>query len=206
MKLTSMQKMIAVIVAIVIAAVLVVVFLIMPQFSTLSDLDAQLSAAQLSVQQAQATLTQLESVKQGAAITDAELLKGGTEMPDSPQLPTLIIELQDIAAASGVTVTHFGPSQPTPGVGGQFTEVPIALNVNAHWDDLLDYLRRINESTRLLRITTLGITPPTSTSSTETVTEANQVLGVTINMKAYVIGNNGVLGSQGATATAPAGQ
>jgi Tfp pilus assembly protein PilO len=201
MKLTSLQKLIGAVVLIAIVAIVAVVVLILPQFSVMADLDAQKAAAQISVDQAKSVLAQLQAAKSQAALTDAALLKAGTMVPDSPQLPTLIIEMQDIANSAGVTVTHFGPSVPAATTGAQYTEIPLSLTVNAHWDDLLDYLRRINDSTRLLRVSTIAITPPAATSTTETVTEENQLLGVTLSMKAYVIGNNGVLSSQTATST-----
>jgi type IV pilus assembly protein PilO len=202
MKLTSMQKMIAAIVVLALVAILAVVFVIMPQFAMLTQLNADEAAAQASVQQANAELAQLESAKARAAQTQAELLKISTELPESPQLPTLIIELQDIANASGVDVTRFGPSQPAPVAGGQYTEVPLSVTASARWDDLLDYLRRINGATRLLRVTSLQIAPPSASGgSTATVTQDNQILGLTLSMKAYVIGNNGVVSSPSTTQT-----
>jgi hypothetical protein len=92
-----------------------------------------------------------------AAATEAELLQVGTQMPDSPQLPSLIIELQDIANASGVKVTSIAPGQPVLAAGGQYTEVALSTQVTAEWDDLLDYLKRLDHSTRLLRVSNLTV-------------------------------------------------
>lgn len=203
MKLTSIQKMIASAVLIVIAAVMVVAFVIVPQFARVAELEQQRAAAESRRQQAQAVLNQLEEAKKRAAFTDASLLKIGTQMPDSPQMPTLIMELQDIANAAGVDVTRLSPTQPTPVAGGQFTEISMALNATAKWDDLLDYLRRLNKSTRLLRVTSIALTPPASDEGTKTV--KNPPLGLSLTLKAYVIGANGVVSAASATSTgAPA--
>lgn len=206
MKLTSMQKMILAIVAIVAVALLVVVLVILPLFTQMGTLDAEMTAALQQKQQAQALLAQLEQAKLRASQTQAELLRVGTQMPDSPQLPTLIIELQDMANQSGVYYTTFAPGQPTPVPAKNLTEIPLNVVTQTTWADLLDYTRRLNKSTRLIRVTNITITPIASTATTETADQAQQ-LTVTLSMRAYVIGLNGqVAPSSGATATPPAGQ
>jgi len=201
MKLTSQQKMIIVAALIVVVAALAVLFVIMPQFTQLADLQTQKDAANARAAAASGVLETLRAAKGRAAITQAELLQIGTQMPDSPQLPSLIIELQDIANASGVKVTSMAPGQPVVAASGQYTEVAMSTQVTAEWDDLLDYLKRLDHSTRLLRVTNLTVNPPVASSNT-TGTAASTALSVTMTMKTYVIGNNGVVS---ATATQTAG-
>ena len=201
MKLTSQQKMIIVAALIVVVAALAVLFVIMPQFTQLADLQTQKDAANARASAASGVLEALRAAKGRAAITQAELLQIGTQMPDSPQLPSLIIELQDIANASGVKVTSMAPGQPVVAASGQYTEVAMSTQVTAEWDDLLDYLKRLDHSTRLLRVTNLTVNPPVASSNT-TGTAASTALSVTMTMKTYVIGNNGVVS---ATATQTAG-
>ncbi|HEY5482368.1 MAG TPA: type 4a pilus biogenesis protein PilO [Propionibacteriaceae bacterium] len=201
MKLTSQQKMIIVAALVVVVAALAVIFVIMPQFTQLADLQTQKDAANARAAAASGVLETLRAAKGRAAITQAELLQIGTQMPDSPQLPSLIIELQDIANASGVKVTSMAPGQPVVAASGQYTEVAMSTQVTAEWDDLLDYLKRLDHSTRLLRVTNLTVNPPVASSNT-TGTAASTALSVTMTMKTYVIGNNGVVS---ATATQTAG-
>ena len=201
MKMTSMQKMIVVAALIVVVAAAVVLLVIMPQFTQLADLQVQQSEAQARSQQAAMVLETLRGAKGRAAVTEAELLKIGTQMPDSPQLPALIIELQDIANQSGVKVSSLSPGQPTVAAGGQFTEILLSEVVTAEWDDLLDYLKRLDRSTRLLRVTTLSVMPPPAGTAATTGTVAPTALAVNLTMKAYVIGTNGVV-SSAATQTA----
>jgi len=199
MKMTSLQKMIAVAVLIVGLAAAVVAFVILPQFAQLADLQQQKTDAEARSAQAAMVLETLRGAKGRAAVTEAELLKIGTQMPDSPQLPALIMELQDIANTSGVEVSSLSPGQPTVAAGGQYTEISMSEAVTAEWDDLLDYLKRVDRSTRLLRVTSVSITPPASTNDTSTA--AVTALTVSVTMKAYVIGTNGVV-SSAATQTA----
>jgi Tfp pilus assembly protein PilO len=208
MKLTSMQLMIAAIVGIALVALAVVAFLIFPIFTQLADLDAQKTAADQQVQQANALLGQLEQAKQRASSTQAELLKIGTEMPDSPQLPTLIMELQDIGNASGVEYVNLAPQPPSPIAAKNYTEVVVNVGVRGSWADLLDYFRRVNKSTRLLRIVNVSITPEAPPSLVGTgVPEVKplQVLTVAFTVKAYVIGANGVVAPPEGGAAQPGG-
>jgi len=193
MKMTSLQKMIAVAVLIVGLAAAVVAFVILPQFAQLADLQQQKTDAEARSAQAAMVLETLRGAKGRAAVTEAELLKIGTQMPDSPQLPALIMELQDIANTSGVEVSSLSPGQPTVAAGGQYTEISMSEAVTAEWDDLLDYLKRLDRSTRLLRVTSVSITPPASTNDTSTA--AVTALTVSVTMKAYVIGANGAVSS-----------
>jgi Tfp pilus assembly protein PilO len=202
MKITSMQKMVVTVLAFLIAAALVVVFVILPQFAELDTLSQERAQAESQVQQAQAVLAQLEQSKTRSAVTEAELLKIGTQMPDSPQLPTLIIEMQDLANQSGVTVTSFAPSQPTPNSSGQFTEISMSTALTAKWDDLLDYMRRLNRTTRLLRTTNVTVNPEASTTTTGTAAE-DIPLTVSLTIKAFVIGTNGAVSNAATVTPAP---
>jgi Tfp pilus assembly protein PilO len=201
MKITSMQKMIATVLAFVVIAILVAFLVILPQFGQLDTLSQERIQAQ--VQQAQAVLAQLEESKSRSAATEADILKIGTQMPDSPQLPTLIIEMQDIADKAGVSVTSFAPATPTPAGSGQYTEITMSTALTAGWDDLLDYLRRLNHATRLLRTTNVTITPPASTTGA-TTDDGEPDLTVSLTIKAYVIGTNGVVSSTTTATAAPA--
>lgn len=198
MKMTSVQKMIVAAALVLVAAAMVVAFAIMPQFDQLNALQEQRSAAEARSQQATAVLARLQGAKGRAAVTEAETLKVGTQMPDSPQLPTLIMEMQDIANASGVKVTSIAPGQPVASASGKFTEISLATQVTAEWDDLLDYLKRLDRSTRLLRVVNLSVNPPAAAATT-TGTPAPTALTVTMAVKSYVIGINGVLSSAATT-------
>jgi Tfp pilus assembly protein PilO len=206
MKITSMQKMIAAGAGFVILAVVAIVLLVLPMYTQLNDLATQKIAAQQQLQQAQLVLSRLQDAKSRSASTEAQVLQIGTEMPDSPQLPTLIMELQDIANADDISVTSFAPAQPIPAAGGKFTEIAFTTQLTAKWDDLLDYLTRLNGSTRLLRVTNITISPAASTATTGTDDEGEDPdLTVSLTTKAYVMGTNGVISSS-TTASGTAGQ
>jgi Tfp pilus assembly protein PilO len=194
MKITSMQKMIALGVGLLAIAALGVFLFVLPMNEQLGTLAADKARAQTDLVAAEAQLATLEDTKSRSASTEAEMLKIGTQMPDSPQLPTLIMEMQDIANAAGVKVTSFSPAQPAPSADGKYTEISLGTQFEARWTDVLDYLRRLDKSTRLLRVTNVTITALASADTTATADEEVN-LSVSLTTKAYVIGNNGVVGA-----------
>jgi type IV pilus assembly protein PilO len=217
MKLTSMQKIIAVAVAIAAAAVVVFFFLIFPMFGQLSELDSKQQSADALVQQSQTTLKQLQEAKAKASETQAQLVRVSNEVPENPELPTLIIELQDICNVSGVRFVSIAPKDPVYRGGDSdvpedinFTDVPVDMVVEGTWTDFLDLLRRLNGMTRAIRVTDVSIQGPTalpsSVSPTATIVEPmHPLLRVTMSIKAFVMGNMGVLvgSSSAASGTAP---
>lgn len=200
MKLTSMQKMLAVIAVVVLMAIAAVALLIVPKFGELSQLDVDREAALAEVQQARTRVAQLRQSAAKASITQAELLKLANEFPETPELPSLIMELQDAANASGIRFATFGPGKPVAAIDGRYTELPLDVAFTGTWSDMLDYMRRVNHMTRAIRVTDVtlaGQAPPTQPS----LASEDMTLTLTLAMRAYVMGVNG---QAPAAAAAPA--
>ncbi len=199
MKLTSMQKMLAVVAAMVLGVVIVVALLILPKAGELSQLEADRQAAEQEVAQTRALLAQLQQAKSGAAVTQAALLRIANEFPESPDLPSLIIELQDVSNASGVRFNRVTPGEPVAPAGSQYMEVPMKIALVGGWSDILDYLRRLNRMTRAVRVTSINLIPVTEgVSPTSTVAPD---LTANLDLKAYVMSPVTAPAGVGATAT-----
>ena len=173
MRLTSFQKLMAVVGAIALAAIVAIMLLIVPQFTALSQLSTDQQSAEADVAQTRTQLAQLEQAKEAAAVTQSQLLKLSNEFPDSPDLPSLIIELQDVANASGLRFNEITPAEPITIVGAKYTQIPITVKLWGGWADMLDYLQRLNHMTRAIRVSDVQLTPalgndaPTSTAEPE---------------------------------------
>ncbi len=151
MKISMRDQLVLTAVALVVVLGIVVGFLVVPQFSKLAGLDQEIQDAEADVAVQQALLEQREGMKDQAAETDAKALKLGGLVPDSPDLPSLIIELQDIAFASGVKLTAITPSEPVIAPTGTYLAIPLDLTVQGTWTDSVDYLQRIPRLTRGIR-------------------------------------------------------
>jgi Tfp pilus assembly protein PilO len=176
MKLTSTQKII--IIAVAVAAVAAVVFflLILPQFSRVSTLDAEIAQAQQDIESARTLLEQRQAIKARAAETEARLLSLSNEVPESPELPSVIIELQDAVNAAGLDFVSITPQVPEQTEGG-YSAIAMSMNVNGTWPDYVDLLQRLKRVKRQIRIVGTNITRivPESAEQTPSVEPENRV-------------------------------
>jgi type IV pilus assembly protein PilO len=138
-------------IGLLIVLILVGAFLVWPQISKMGDLDKQIKAARADVAVQKSLLAQRQQMKDGAAETNAKLLELGTMLPDQPELPSLIIELQDAAYASGVKVIAVAPQAPSIPEGQNYNVIPMDVTVRGTWADTVDFLQRVSRLTRALR-------------------------------------------------------
>lgn len=151
MNLSSGQKLIAAIVSIVLVAAVVFFLLILPKFSQMSTLDQDISDAEIDIQSAQTLLKQRQQLKAESAATETQLLMLANMLPEHPEMPGLIIELQDTVNASGLEFVLVAPSDPEPLEEG-YTAVLSELVVRGKWQDVVDLLQRLRRISRQLRV------------------------------------------------------
>lgn len=203
MKLTTQQKLIIAVLLIVVVVVAAVFLLIVPQFGALSDLDAQIGQAQDDRDAAVLLLEERKEKKLRASETDVKLMRLANELPETPELPALIIELQDVVNESGLEFTALTPGepwQPTPEAKADPAEywvIPMSLSVRGTWQDTVDVLQRLRRLTRQLRIV--------SFATSEYVPEGEEVpnrtfVETSIQIEAYSLATQ----QDGSAAAAPA--
>lgn len=151
MKMSMRDQLLLTIVGLVIVLALVVGFLVVPQFSALGRLDTEIKDAEAAVAVQKTLLEQREAMKDKAAETNVKTLALGNLMPDRPDLPSLIVELQDTAFAAGVDLTAITPSEPTLSGTGDYFVVPLIMTVKGTWADTADLLQKLPRLTRGVR-------------------------------------------------------
>jgi Tfp pilus assembly protein PilO len=132
--------------------VVLFVVLVMPQFKKLADLGTQLQTAEQESQAAKTLLEQRVTVKNQAAATAASLLRLTNGVPENPELPSLIIELQDTAYASGVSLRQITPAPPSVVEGASYVTIPLGMEAYGTWADTVDFLQRLLEMGRAVRV------------------------------------------------------
>lgn len=189
MTLTSTQKLIAAIVGVVVLAALAVFLLILPQFSNLSRLDQQISQAEQDIASAKTLLGQRQQIKQRSAETESQLLKIMNELPETPELPAFIIELQDAVNESGLDFASLEPGEVKEPENGYRT-ISVDITVQGRWQDIVDLLGRLRRIVRQVRIVSLTISP-VEESAEETVTaNAPQQVTAQFNLQIYSLATN----------------
>jgi len=205
MKIAPREQFILSVIGSVLLVVIMIALLIYPSYTRIGALDTEIADAQTGLSTTKSLLAQRQAIKDQAAQTDAKWLALANEVPDSPDLPALIIELQDSAFESGVQLVAATPTKPVN--KGTYVGVPLQITILGTWADTVDYLQRIAKLSRGLRISQFVA------SVTDNVVEADRendelpdyFEATTLNLEAYMIP-----ASTGTTATtvvpAPAGQ
>ena len=135
--------------------------------------------------QANALLSQRQAAKDAAAVTQAKLLRLANQIPDNPELPSLIIELQDTANEAGVEFMRMQPGNPVAKAG--YSAIQMDLNLTGRWADNVEFMRRLRDLDRQVRVVNVSIIAPTDEGELATGT-GSPVLGSAVKLEAYVQG------------------
>ena len=192
MKISPRAEIVIALVIIAMVTLGMVFFVVVPQFNALAEQDRQLAKANQDIQSAQNLLNQRQSSKARAAQTQVDLMRLENQIPDDPQLPSLIIELQNTANEAGLVFSKITPAAPAAKDG--YTTVPVGVLLQGRWSDCVDYVHRIEKLDRRVRVLSLKLTPVASlgasVEATNTTTDRNPPvdLTATIQLEAYSIG------------------
>jgi Tfp pilus assembly protein PilO len=151
MKLSYRNKLILAGAVAALLAVLVLVLLVLPQFQTLRTSDDQIAEADAQISQAQSLLAQRQEVKARSVETEAKRMRLANQMPETPELPSLIIELQDTVNEAGLEFASLTPTEPSVTEAG-YSEITMAMLVRGTWQDTVDLMQRLPKLTRQVRI------------------------------------------------------
>jgi Tfp pilus assembly protein PilO len=153
-RLSSTNQLIIAGVLILAISAAVVVFGIMPMFQKAADIDVQLLDADMQLQTANALVERRLSAKARAASNEVELMSIANQIPESPQLPSVIIELQDTANASGLDFVQITPGAPSVSVDNPaYSVMPLTLVLQGDWADVIEYTRKVQKLQRGVRTT-----------------------------------------------------
>lgn len=182
--LSARNQLVIAVVVLVLAAVAATVFVVVPQFTQASEVDAQIEAERANLAAAKALVERRQSAKAQSAQNEVELMRIANQIPDAPQLPSVIIDLQDVANASGLEFPQITVGDMTPGKDAQgqetaaYSALPITLVLRGEWADLIEYYRKIDKLDRGVRITSSSFTYVPETDTSDAYVQANIVLEV----------------------------
>lgn len=151
MKIGPREQFILVIVGLLVVLVVVVALLVWPQYQKQKSLDAQIATAEQQLETSKSLLAQRQEIKNRTAATDAQWLELASLVPQNPDLPSLIIDIQDLAFASGVQIVGITPNELTQSADKTYVIIPLQVSILGTWADTVDYLKRLVELNRGLR-------------------------------------------------------
>jgi Tfp pilus assembly protein PilO len=125
-------------VAILILAAVAYMVVIRPKRAEASHLDEQIAEMQTKV--AAARLASRPQ-KDDTAIKVADVFEVSKAMPDTDDMPGIILDLNSVAEATGIKFVSIQPSAPTPKTG--YSAIGITLTFEGNYFDLTDFLFRL---------------------------------------------------------------
>lgn len=153
----------------------------------LANLDEQAQLRdqrQAELQQLEAEVVELEEVRRNSPELQRQLLELNKRIPAQPEFETLVVQIEEIASAAGVTQTEVVRGDPEPPEGGgTFTVQPITMSFEGTYEELQDFLTRADSLARLMAINEVNY--EISEEGTTAAPEIEQNLSVQIEAEVY---------------------
>lgn len=172
-KLSAQNQMYVAIAVVAVITLAAVFFGILPLFQEAANLDAQIETEKTNVAAAQALVARRQSAKAQSAANEVELMRISNQIPDSPQLPAVIIEVQDVANTAGVELVQLQVGDVKPaaaladGTVPAYNELQLTVMFRGDWAEVIDFCRKLNLLDRGVRLTnaSYAYVPPDDTGS-----------------------------------------
>ena len=162
--MTGRSRVILAAVGAVVVCLLLYFLFVSPQRKELAEVRAQVETAKVTTTQLQIELQRLQELQANAPELEAELAKFREFVPLRPELANFIFQVQDAADAAGLDFVNITPALPkAPPEGAALAEVRSEIGAVGGYFSLQDFLRRLYNLDRALRVDKFDIT----VSSTE---------------------------------------
>ena len=162
-------------------------FVLSPLRGKIGDTQTQIDAANTQLVSLQAQMAQMAQSREQASRNQARLLELSKMLPDRDEIPSLLLQIQDLATESGIDFMMLTPSKAAATSStGTYQTIPLSLQFAGTFFDVNDFLYRIEQLAaapgRILSVQNLTLTP----NGTATV-GVSPTLSVTMTLLAYKI-------------------
>jgi type IV pilus assembly protein PilO len=117
----------------------------------------QIAAAQAEERELERTRQRLEDVAARAAEHQTELVRLRSLVPDEPDIPTLILAVNHAAHRAGVKWVSVLPAGVAPSATGQLGVVPVSMQVEGSFFQIVSYLRQLETLPRLVVVDAIDV-------------------------------------------------
>lgn len=156
--------------------------LISPLRAKIAETNAQVQAQQKNLITARAKLARMEQTRQEAEKNQGRLIELYKMVPSQDELPSLLLQIQDLATESGIEVMSISPSKGS--AGGGFQAITLGLQFSGTYFDVNDFIYRIEQLVagpgRLLAVKDVNLALGASVKA-----GASPSLTVTMNVQAF---------------------
>ena len=111
-------------------------------------------------QQIEQTVGQLEIIRRNAPTIESQILEVSKRIPEQDEIPTLIVQIEEVAREADVTQIRIEPgaAEAPPG-GGDFSRIPITMSFEGTYEQLQEFLLRVRNLARLVTINEVNYEP-----------------------------------------------
>ena len=103
--------------------------------------------------QLEQTVAELENVRRNAPDIERQILEISKRIPEQDEIPTLVVQIEDVAREAGVTQLLIQPGTPeAPPGGGDFSRIPITMTFLGRYEQMQDFLLRVRNLARLVTV------------------------------------------------------
>lgn len=118
-------------------------FLLSPLRADIADTEQTINEERQALTTARTKLAQLEDIKKRATENRGRLLELGKMLPPEPQVPSLLLEVQDLAVESGINFMSMSPNVGSP--QGPVTQTQLSLQCDGTFFDVIDFIYRAEQ-------------------------------------------------------------
>ncbi len=157
----------------VVLLVLFYFFFIRPRQNELSEVRSQVEAETNRTQVLQGELNRLRALQEQAPQLREQLAELEELVPERNQVPNFIFQVQEAANRSGVGFLQISPQLPDqPLEGAAVAEITVSLRARGGYFAIQDFIRRLYDLDRALRIDSLTMT---GAAAEETAAEEGRI-------------------------------
>jgi type IV pilus assembly protein PilO len=129
-------------------------FLLSPLLQNLNDQAEARDNKRAQLKEVQQQVNELEEVRRNSPEIEHQLLELSKRIPTQPQIPTFVVQIEEIADSSGVTQLVVEPGDAAaPAGGGDYQTIPVTMQFNGTYDEMQDFLLRTRNLARLVTVT-----------------------------------------------------
>jgi type IV pilus assembly protein PilO len=152
---------------IVIVGLLVFFLVINPIRGDIGQLNDQIATENQKIAKLTQELQMAETVRKEGRQNQARLVELAKMIPDQPEIPSLILQLQDLADKAGIKWTQISPGDAKAVEGTSYETIPLSLSFQGNFYDVTDFIYRAEQMVagpgRLLAVKDVSMTPSDTT-------------------------------------------
>lgn len=184
-------------IGIVILGVALAVFflLINPMRGDIDDLHRKIDEESIKIVAAQQELAQAEQTRREGRLNQGRLLELAKMIPSESEIPSLILQIQDLADKAGIDWMQVSPANPSFTEGMGYGTLQLSLLFEGSFYDISDFIYRAEQMVagpgRLLAVKDVSLSPGEISGGGKV--PYTVVLKVNMSMSAFVVAPEAVV-------------